>query len=258
MTNNSNTPKRRGIRFILASHVRVKITGTYNTHRRFRDNFCINCGTIVSDDKTISGIPAFVLGTKEPLSHFDGEVIAIAKQRKENKEFWIVAPAGSIFYEPQISGLLSRFLPMSETHYICLYEKSCGAVLFAQSDGVRKYLLIKNMSGHIGFPKGHIEFGEDEKKTAMREVYEETGVRIKITDSFREYYCYTINNFIRKKAVYFLSSFNPANIKMCIREISEYKLLDYNEAYETLSFKHDKDVLEKAQKYINHNYGQFQ
>ena len=33
--------------------------------------------------------------------------------------------------------------------------------------------LIKNNSGHIGFPKGHIEYGENERETALAEVFEE-------------------------------------------------------------------------------------
>ena len=69
-------------------------------------------------------------------------------------------------------------------------------VFCKKKDGKRKYILITNISGHIGFPKGHIESGENEKQTALREIYEETGVHTTIIDGFREFYNYKINNFI--------------------------------------------------------------
>ena len=45
------------------------------------------------------------------------------------------------------------------------YEKSCGAVVYTVRDGTFLYLLIRNRSGHIGFPKGHVELGEDERES---------------------------------------------------------------------------------------------
>lgn len=39
-----------------------------------------------------------------------------------------------------------------------------------------KVLLLKHVSGHWVFPKGHIEAGEDALQAALREVAEEAGV----------------------------------------------------------------------------------
>ena len=56
-------------------------------------------------------------------------------------------------------------------------ELSVGAITFLE----KKVLLIHQINGnHIGFPKGHIEINESPEKTALREVYEETGIKIKI------------------------------------------------------------------------------
>ena len=58
------------------------------------------------------------------------------------------------------------------------WEKSCGAVVFTRENGQVKYLLVANLEGIYGFPKGHVEAGETEVETALREVREETGLTI--------------------------------------------------------------------------------
>ena len=64
------------------------------------------------------------------------------------------------------------------------YEKSCGAVVFRKYHGNIELLLIKHVvGGHWSFPKGHVEAGESERQTALREVREETGLTgIKLMD----------------------------------------------------------------------------
>ena len=43
-------------------------------------------------------------------------------------------------------------------------------------------LLIRHIKGrHISFPKGHVEQGETESKTAEREVLEEMGIQVDLT-----------------------------------------------------------------------------
>ena len=53
------------------------------------------------------------------------------------------------------------------------YEKSFGAVVFTRINNNIKYLLIQNLEGIYGFPKGHVEKEEKEEETALREIYEE-------------------------------------------------------------------------------------
>ncbi len=192
-----------------------------------------------------------LIGENFPVNKFNAQIIAVAHDKKgEKDDIYIAARENSIYYEPHIVKLVERFIPEDSADYICLYEKSCGAVMYTEVDGVRKYILITNISGHVGFPKGHIEFGETEKQTALREIYEETGVHTSIIDGFREFYNYKINNFIKKKAIYYLANFDPKDIRMNIMEISEYHLLPYEEAMEKLNFKHDKKLLEKAENHI--------
>ena len=60
-----------------------------------------------------------------------------------------------------------------------LHEKSCGAIVYRKYHGNLEILLIKHVnSGHWSFPKGHVEAGETEVETALREIKEETGIDV--------------------------------------------------------------------------------
>ena len=66
------------------------------------------------------------------------------------------------------------------------YEKSCGTVIFRKARGKYAVLLIKNKyTDFWSFPKGHVEAGENEYQTAIRETKEETGIDVKIENGFR-------------------------------------------------------------------------
>ena len=55
-------------------------------------------------------------------------------------------------------------------------EKSCGAIVFTYENEIRKYVIIRETGlyqGYCGFPKGHMEAGETEQDTAIREVKED-------------------------------------------------------------------------------------
>ena len=65
-------------------------------------------------------------------------------------------------------------------------------------------LLRHRFGGHWSFPKGHVEAGETERQTALREVKEETGLSIRLYDGFRESVEYFPQAGVKKQVVYFL------------------------------------------------------
>ena len=87
------------------------------------------------------------------------------------------------------------------------YEKSCGAVVYRKRHGNTEILLIKHVrSGCWSFPKGHIEPGETEIQTAIREIKEETNIDVSVDDpSFREVIVFNPRRDITKEVVYFLA-----------------------------------------------------
>ena len=80
-------------------------------------------------------------------------------------------------------------------------EKSCGTVLWTVKDNVIHYVLLKARDGYCGFPKGHVEAGESEHETALRETREETSIRAEIVGDFRRETVYKMRNGNEKTVV---------------------------------------------------------
>lgn len=134
-----------------------------------------------------------------------------------------------------------------------IYEKSCGAVVFTKIEGEIKYLLISNLQGIYGFPKGHIEENETEAETALREVYEETNLRIKLIDGFRttdEHLIPTKKDTI-KQITYFLGIFENQDVIYQKEELSGACLVSYTDAMELFQFDSSKRILKEANDYLN-------
>ena len=131
-------------------------------------------------------------------------------------------------------------------------EKSCGALIFRKSDNGTEMLLIKNRrGGHWAFPKGHVEEGESEVQTALREVKEETGLSVKLVDGFKEQVQYNPSPFIQKKVVYFMGLADKDDeVVRQEEEVSEAKWISLQKVHHMLTFHNDKILVSKASKIL--------
>lgn len=127
-------------------------------------------------------------------------------------------------------------------------ERSCGAVVWRIRGGRRHYLIIQNRSGHNGFPKGHMEYGETESETALREIKEETSLEVKLDTTFRAEYRYLVDGYIHKSALYFLASYTEGAFKPQKGEVYGIWLLPYEEALQQLDYEQDRRILRMAEK----------
>ncbi len=132
------------------------------------------------------------------------------------------------------------------------YEKSCGAVVFTRVDEAIKYLLVANLSGIYGFPKGHMEGNETEIETALREVFEETGLNIQLIDGFRTTDAHLIpeKKDTIKHITYFLGTFEHQNVVYQKEELSGAYLVSYEEALGLFQFESSKRILKEANDYL--------
>ena len=126
-------------------------------------------------------------------------------------------------------------------------EKSCGAIVINKNN---KILLVHHNAGHWDFPKGHIENGETEEQTAIREVKEETNIDIIINNKYRYTTSYSPKENVMKEVVYFLAQNIDEDKKPQLEEVSEVKWFTFEEAMNTITYENSKEILNKLKKDI--------
>ena len=131
-------------------------------------------------------------------------------------------------------------------------EKSCGGVVFTRDNEKIRYVIIQHLGGHWGFPKGHMEPGEAEYDTALREIREEIGVYARLIDGFRIEEQYPLPNKpgVTKQVVYFLAEYSEQKIVYQKEELRAADLLSYEEAVDRLTFEETKRILAKANTFL--------
>lgn len=138
---------------------------------------------------------------------------------------------------------------MSET----IQEKSCGIIIYRTRDGLREYLILHYEKGHFDFPKGHVEEGEDEKGTALRELKEETGIlHVEFQEGFREHISYLRERDDKKyhKDVYFYLAEVDADKITLSNEHKGFEWLTFCDALETVTYDNAKELLRKADEFL--------
>lgn len=132
-------------------------------------------------------------------------------------------------------------------------EKSTGAVIFRKEDNKIKYLLIKYGWGHWEFPRGLIEKGESLEETARREIKEEVGIEdIRFIPGFKEWFKFFFKlkgKNIMKIATFLLAETKTKEVKLSC-EHEDYVWLEYEKALEKLTFKNSKEILKKANDFL--------
>lgn len=149
-------------------------------------------------------------------------------------------------------------------------EISAGAVLYKKKLNEIKFLLVySKRNSEWGFPKGHIEKGETETETAIREIFEETGIKISEKDfckDFRFADTYKIKGtlpatkgkIINKTSVYYLCTVKEESNDEKIftdEEIEKIKWMTLEEALSVLKYEKQKEMLKTALQFLTTRYG---
>ncbi len=140
---------------------------------------------------------------------------------------------------------------MAESEIIT--EMSCGAVVFARYNGNIQYVIIRSQSGIYGFPKGHIEQGETQRETALREILEETGLSVNLIDGFKAEDCYSYvddGEERRKQVIYFLATYSDQAPIVQETEIAGIHLMDFKTAMKALQFESTRKILTQAHSFL--------
>ncbi|MCR5186446.1 MAG: NUDIX domain-containing protein [Clostridia bacterium] len=131
-------------------------------------------------------------------------------------------------------------------------EVACGCIIFDKNNNI---LLIHQKNDDFwGFPKGHVDDGETEFQTALREVKEEVGLDVEIIDAK---YRYVLNYWIQKRnvdktTILYLAKPKQENANVIIQEaeVTESKWVTIEEATKLLTYDDLKEVMRTAEKDI--------
>ncbi len=134
-------------------------------------------------------------------------------------------------------------------------QTSSGGVIFRQSGkGIDVALIaVKNKTVWC-LPKGAIDKNEDPQATAKREVKEETGLQGEIIDKIGKisyWYFVKSENVKYNKTVYFyLIKYKGGNTDEHDREVDESRWFPIDEAIDKLTYKGEKEIMQKAKRII--------
>lgn len=142
------------------------------------------------------------------------------------------------------------------------YQKVAGFIVFRKTEEGIKFLLLYKGGTYWNFPKGHFESGETGLETALRETYEETGLKksdLKIIPEFRAYEKFSFpfgNQIIYKNLILYLAETNKEEIKIAPREHFGFGWFLYRDAIKIIGKKYSgvKKVLKQAENFIKKYY----
>ena len=127
-------------------------------------------------------------------------------------------------------------------------ETSAGAVIFTENEE-RLFLLLGYPSGHWDFVKGKMEAGESALQTAIRETYEETGIKdLEFLDGFEESIRYDFKfrgELIHKKVVFYLAKTHTTHVEISHEHLG-FSWLNYEDAVKKTTYDNARRVLSRA------------
>lgn len=130
-------------------------------------------------------------------------------------------------------------------------EKSAGFLVFKKDDKI-KYLFLQS-KGKYDIPKGLQQSGEDDLKTALRELEEETGLKVKVVPLFKKtvkYFYKWEGVLIRKVVVYFLGESENDKVRIS-PEHDGYLWMTIDEALIRIKYPSLKNLVKEAERFLS-------
>ncbi|MDO8551419.1 MAG: NUDIX domain-containing protein [bacterium] len=132
-------------------------------------------------------------------------------------------------------------------------EFSAGGVVYKRNGSETLWLVIKpSGSDKWRFPKGWIREGESSKEAAKREVTEEAGIEAEVLEKIgtEQYFFVLKGERIFKIVAFFLMEYREEAKTPVCWETEKVDWLTFEEARERLSFKKEREMLEKGKEML--------
>ncbi len=117
-----------------------------------------------------------------------------------------------------------------------------GGVVFREINGSKEFLLVtaKNFSFIWVLPKGHIKSSETEEKAAIREVKEESGVKVSVVSKIGNAHRLQWN-FKKQAVAFYLMKFEAVHAQN--KENRKIKWLPFEDAASKLFYSDQKKIM---------------
>jgi 8-oxo-dGTP pyrophosphatase MutT (NUDIX family) len=134
-------------------------------------------------------------------------------------------------------------------------EESAGGIVFRLDRGKPRYLLIRDSYHNWGFPKGHLEPGEEPATAAVREVGEETGLRSLLIRGLIDTIDWEFRfrgQAIHKVCHFFLMESRRSRTSPQRAEgITACRWMSFDEAQRRVSYRNAREVLVRAHEMVS-------
>jgi 8-oxo-dGTP pyrophosphatase MutT (NUDIX family) len=140
-----------------------------------------------------------------------------------------------------------------------LKQLSAGVVVYRiGEDNVRTYLLLQYPGKYWDFPKGKLEANEKWSEAALREVEEETGLKVILEKEFEHSYMYTFNDFrgnkVEKTVLFFIGTvISQSDVTLSYEHI-DYLWLTFEQARIQIHFETVRELLTQVEVFLNQKY----
>ncbi|KAL1777416.1 bis5' [Sigmodon hispidus] len=139
--------------------------------------------------------------------------------------------------------------------------RACGLIIFRRQlipkvdNSTIQFLLLQASNGthHWTPPKGHVDPGETDLETALRETQEETGIegsQLTIIEGFRKELSYVAWKK-PKTVIYWLAEVKNYDVEICLsQEHQAYRWLGLEEACQLAQFSEMKATLQEGYQFL--------
>ncbi len=174
---------------------------------RYPINYGYLPGVIGGDGEELD---VYLLGVDHPVDSYTAKIIGIIHRLNDAEDKLVAAPAKMKFNQVEIAQAVAFQEQYYRTRVEPLYHRSCGALLYRMNQGKREYLIVlQRSSGTWSVPKGHMEVGETEEMTALRECKEEVGICPVLRSDFRTEIKYSVGRGYKQVVLFAAEIQNP-------------------------------------------------
>ena len=131
-------------------------------------------------------------------------------------------------------------------------DQSYGAVVYAEREGTRLYLLVLHSGGaHWDFPKGRSLPSEMPDATILREVCEESGCKVQLLADYEDSIEYILPRGGAKRVRFRLAwLIKPDYVPLPNQEIRGIGWFTFEEALRTVTYENSRQVLVRAEAFL--------